>query len=78
MFPSSNGTRMRDIEMILRFVTLYFFADNYKKPMKDFLSISMKKKRNLPEAEASDLGNTFRGTCARIVSTLGEQLPSAC
>jgi hypothetical protein len=68
----SADARMRDIEMILRFVALYFFAEDYKKPMKDFLSASMKKKRNLPEPEASALGTKFRDTCAKIVATLGD------
>ena len=65
--------RMRDTEMILRFVALYFYGEQSKKPMKDFLSTSMKKKRNLPEADAEALGRKFRETCAQIVSTLGEQ-----
>jgi hypothetical protein len=64
---------MRDIEMILRFVALYFFANEYKKPMKDFLSTAMKKKRTLPESEAGSLEVTFRETCKRIVATLGDQ-----
>jgi hypothetical protein len=65
--------RMRDVEMILRFVSLYFFADQYKKPMKDFLSTAMKHKRNLSEADADALGTKFRATCSRIVTTLGER-----
>lgn len=65
--------RMRDVEMILRFVALYFYADEYKKPMKDFLSRAMKKKRNLPESEAKALAATFETTCAEIVAVLGEQ-----
>ncbi len=63
--------RMRDVEMILRFVALYFFADDYKKPMKDFLSTVMKKKRNLPEDEARSLAETFRTTCTKVVAILG-------
>ena len=65
--------RMRDIEMILRFVALDFFADEYKKPMKDFLSWAMKQKRSLSEAAAEALGDKFRQTCTRIVTTLGEK-----
>jgi len=70
---SVSDARMRDTEMILRFVALYFFADKYKKPMKDFLSTAMKQKRNLSEADAELLGATFRETCARIVTSLGER-----
>jgi len=63
--------RMRDAEMILRFIALYYFADEYRKPMKDFLSKTMKKKRNLPGDEAIALGRTFRETCNRVVAILG-------
>lgn len=65
--------RMRDVEMILRFVALYFFGDQYKKPMKDFLSWAMKKKRNLTESEAEEIEATFLQTCKRIVTSLGER-----
>ncbi len=65
--------RMRDVEMILRFVALYFFADVYRKPMKDFLSAAMKKKRNLPPKETEALDRTFRETCETIVERLGER-----
>ncbi len=69
---SVADARMRDVEMILRFVALYFFGGEYKKPMKDFLSTAMKKKRNLPKVEADDLESTFRRTCDQIVSALGQ------
>ncbi len=70
--PIRDG-RMRDVEMILRFVALYYFSGEYKKPMKDFLSWAMKKKRQLPTEEAEVLAETFRDSCARIVETLGPQ-----
>ena len=65
--------RMRDVEMILRFVALYYFSDEYKKPMKDFLSTAMRRKRNLSEAEAKELGTVFRKTCANIIGVLGDR-----
>ena len=65
--------RMRDIEMILRFVALYLFADEYKKPMKDFLNWAMKKKRNIPDQEAKELENTFATACSEVVALLGDR-----
>lgn len=65
--------RMRDVEMILRFVALYLLADEYKKPMKDFLSTTMKKYRSLPESEAKELATLFKTTCAEIIEVLGEE-----
>jgi hypothetical protein len=64
-------SRMRDTEMILRFVSLYYFEKDYKKPMKDFLSVSMKKKRNISMPEAQVLRDLFIFTCRRIVTALG-------
>ncbi|KKM60981.1 hypothetical protein LCGC14_1536310 [marine sediment metagenome] len=64
--------RMRDVEMILRFVALYFCANEYKKPMKDFLSMAMRKKRNLPEAEAQSLKKMFQMTCQQVIDKLGK------
>lgn len=63
--------RMRDVEMILRFVALYFFANEYRKPMKDFLSTSMRKKRNLSEQDSAALTKLFRDTCNTIRKHLG-------
>lgn len=65
--------RMRDVEMILRFVALYYFAASYRKPMKDFLSFAMKEKRDLPEKESDALAKLFEATCAEIVATLGAE-----
>lgn len=65
--------RMRDVEMVLRFVALYYFAGEYKKPMKDFLSTCMKKKRNLPEDEVRTLRTVFETACTQIVSILGKR-----
>lgn len=69
----SPDARMRDVEMILRFVGLYFFAGEYRKPMKDFLSTAMKRKRNLARPDQEILEKTFTATCADVVSILGER-----
>jgi hypothetical protein len=69
----SLDARMRDVEMILRFISLYYFEAEYKKPMKDFLSKSMKKKRNISTQEAEALRQVFAGTCKTIIANLGER-----
>lgn len=43
--------RMKDVEMILRFFALLEGRDDYKKPMKDFISSFMKSKSNISEKE---------------------------
>jgi hypothetical protein len=66
-------SRMRDVEMVLRFVALYYCEESYKKPMKDFLSTVMKLKRNIPESEVTDLKRVFEKTCGIILSELGDR-----
>jgi hypothetical protein len=65
--------RMRDVEMILRFISLFYFEADYRKPMKDFLSKSMKKMRNISTQEAHSLRQVFVETCKTIVATLGDR-----
>lgn len=38
--------RMKEQELLLRFFSLYFELDSYKKPLKDFLNSFMRKNRN--------------------------------
>jgi hypothetical protein len=65
--------RMRDIELILRVVSLLFFADEYRKPMKDFLSTSMRRLRHMPPEQCRQLANLFTKVCDQIVTHLGEK-----
>lgn len=51
-----EDTRMRDVELILRFLALFYDIKEYKKPMKEFLNGFMKTNRRPPpdNPEASD------------------------
>jgi hypothetical protein len=69
----SPDARMRDVEMILRFVSLYFFQYSYRKPMKDFLSSSMRQKRNISLNDAELLSNVFNRTCQQLIDNIGEK-----
>ena len=60
---------MRDQELILRFLALYFNGANYRKPMKEFLNSYMGKNRRLGTKDA--LGETFVRTIAAICNCLG-------
>jgi uncharacterized protein with ParB-like and HNH nuclease domain len=46
--------RMRDVELILRFLALFFNINNYEKPMKGFLNKFMKANRRAPEEQKND------------------------
>lgn len=63
--------RMRDIELILRFLALHACSSIYTKPMKDFLSAYMKHHRNPPEAHLSDMRSLFTSTVATVRARLG-------
>jgi len=65
--------RMRDIELILRFVSLLHFANEYRKPMKDFLSTSMRRLRHLSAEECGRLAVLFSRVCDQIIVHLGEK-----
>ncbi len=58
--PINN--RMRDQELILRFLALYFDDNNYKKPMKEFLNKYMGNNRDLSHQSEDQIAQTFVAT----------------
>lgn len=52
-------TRMKDIEMILRFLALHKGWREYKKPMKDFITTFMKEHSNPTEKQRAEYERTF-------------------
>jgi hypothetical protein len=53
-------SRMKDIEMILRFLALFDNWQIYKEPMKDFISDYMRSKIKISEAQAKHYTETFK------------------
>lgn len=64
--------RMRDQELILRFFALYFFRQEYKKPMKEFLNQYMSKNRDLKVHSSEQLTKLFTSTIKVIDETFGK------
>jgi hypothetical protein len=64
--------RMRDQELILRFFALYFFRQEYKKPMKEFLNQYMSKNRDLKIHSSEQLTKLFTSTIKVIDETIGK------
>ncbi len=56
------SSRMRDQELILRFLALYFNGDNYARPMKEFLNTYMGENRHLKTQSSNLLSQTFEST----------------
>ncbi|MBP7708800.1 DUF262 domain-containing protein [Candidatus Pacearchaeota archaeon] len=68
---SQPDSRMKDIEMILRFFALRSGWKTYKKPMKDFVSSFMKEKKDINEEEMKEFDSIFKFTTDSILSRLG-------
>ena len=66
----TKDKRMRDIELILRFLALFHEHDGYEKPMKDFLSKFMEKYRN-DESASKRFQMIFRETIDAVYEHLG-------
>ena len=69
--PVSNK-RMRDVELILRFLGLYCKYTEYKSPMKDFLSDFMAEYRN-NEVKIKEFRAIFEETVSSIDSKLSSR-----
>lgn len=62
-------SRLRDVELILRFFALHFNLRNYEKPMKDFLSKYMDSVKDA--TNISTYENLFRDTVVAVHCALG-------
>lgn len=69
----SPDKRLRDIELVLRFMAMREGWPKYQKPMKSFLNSFMSDKRNISQAEKDTIGPMFEQTCADIVRELGDK-----
>lgn len=66
-------TRQKDVAFILRYMALFHNRENYKKPMKDFLSHFMNDYRNPTSEFIKQEKYRFEKTCDALVLTLGEK-----
>jgi hypothetical protein len=62
---------MRDQELILRFLALYFDGGNYKRPMKAFLNSFMGRNRHLSLIPADRIRDVFVQTVDTVYRSLG-------
>jgi len=69
----AEDKRKRDVELILRFLALFYTRDTYEKPMKQFLNTFMKKNRRAAAPRLEDFGKLFRKTCDAVIQALGER-----
>ncbi len=63
--------RMKDEELILRFLALFYDVEKYEKPMNTFLSNFMGKQRNPSDEELRAMKTVFLDTISHIVKEVG-------
>jgi hypothetical protein len=66
----TEDKRQRDIELILRFLALYYDANEYEKPMKDFLSDFMSKHRYAKTETLEEFRSLFVRTAKNVHQAL--------
>src|SRR5262249_37949157 len=64
-------TRMRDVELILRFFALFHAVGNYEKPLKDFMSRYMRQHAHEDEATIEQYRSEFTDTTNAVRERLG-------
>ncbi len=65
--------RMRDQELILRFLALYYDARNYRSPLVFFLNRFMKEHKDLTQDLASEMKSLFSVTVNEIFQAVGRE-----
>jgi uncharacterized protein with ParB-like and HNH nuclease domain len=73
IFGSPEDKRKRDIELILRFLALFYSRRTYEKPMKQFLNTFMKVNRRADSKKIGEFEDLFRKTCDAVIASLGEK-----
>lgn len=69
----SPHKRMKDQELILRFFAFYYYSDEYRRPLKEFLNRYMAKNRHLESQTEDDLKRIFFMTTDFINKVLGSK-----
>lgn len=68
-----SNKNMRDEEMILRFLALYFNVNNYQKPMTEFLNKFMGKNKHLKFYSGQQIKDKFETTIQLINDSIGSE-----
>jgi len=66
------NVRLKDQELILRFLASYYYSAKYQKPMVEFLNKFNKKNRNAEEAFITAAEQLFKTTITTIKNSIGK------
>ncbi|MDD3945243.1 MAG: DUF262 domain-containing protein [Bacteroidales bacterium] len=67
-----KSIRLKDQELILRFIALFYDFDNYQKPLNEFLNKYNAKNRHPSERFQSEISELFKKTTDLIFDTFGK------
>lgn len=67
-----ENPRQKDLELILRFFSMWFLSDKYQRPMKAFLNKYMTYNRHLKRNSADELRSLFSSTIDVVYKSLSE------
>jgi hypothetical protein len=67
----SEDKRMRDVELILRFFSLFYSVSHYEKPMKGFMNNFMRTHRHPSKEKEKEFEDLFTQTAETVVQYLG-------
>ena len=68
-----KSKRLKDVELILRFMAFFENGAFYQRPMKHFLNDYMKEKRNYTDAQLQNLGEIFLKMVGFVTKSLGNR-----
>ena len=68
-----QSTRLKDQELILRFIALYEDAGRYKRPLKGFLNDFMKRHQNLEGLDGKATMDLFGDVCSAVADGIGKK-----
>lgn len=71
IFGKKSDIRLKEQELILRFFSLLYDRQNYKKPLKGFLNSFMSKNQHLDKISQEEFTETFKTTFDFIVKAVG-------
>nr|VFK60101.1 MAG: Protein of unknown function DUF262 [Candidatus Kentron sp. TUN] len=66
-----ESSRLKDMEMILRFFAFLYYSDQYRGPLKDFLNRYMATNQNLQKQSEQELNGIFERTTQTILTGIG-------
>lgn len=63
----------KDVELVLRVLAMSTRADEYEKPMKEFLNVTMEHNRKADSKEVNNFFDTFPKVCDIVLERLGDK-----